>query len=633
MFIVQVCDFPLNGQAFYRYHEPGRALSRCGAVVVDCDPLHRLLPLLADAADVLVLHVYDWEWIPVLRRRRALGRATVVEASDDYFDVQPWNPGSVAWADGLEREKLQQLLAEADAVQTTTEELARRWAPWARRVAVLANHLPEIPPLAEPPRRPLTVGWGGSGTHLADWYAVCPVLQAWLDDRPDVHFGVMTDEAARPFLRLPPERYHFRRPGSLAEYLAFLRTLDVGLAPLLPSDFSRGRSDLKYLEYAAHGVAGIYANRGPFRDRVRHGETGLLYETGEELRRHLDALATDTALRRRLRQAAHADFMANRRLVDHVGERLRLYRELGPAVCGQRELPAEVVAAATRDGNYLQLRPGAPERVLAAAIERPADAEALPALVRLMEQHPLYEAALQQLGHLLNEAGRTDAALEYLNRALGLNPHSPRALCEAARSLAAAGDPSMARQHLEHALELSPSYPLAWLRLLRLLRDHPDGDATGWAERALRRHPQSYAVALAALPLLPERDRAARLAQLIEACAPAPDSEERGPAVAAFARAVGETVGPRPDTAEALELLRRAARALPESASVAAWLGQALDLAGETEEAQQHYARALTLRRHADVYRREVGAEDASLRQCLIAAYARKWSATPNRDS
>jgi hypothetical protein len=34
-------------------------------VVVDCDPLHRLLPLLAEAADVLVLQVHDWDWIPL----------------------------------------------------------------------------------------------------------------------------------------------------------------------------------------------------------------------------------------------------------------------------------------------------------------------------------------------------------------------------------------------------------------------------------------------------------------------------------------------------------------------------------------------------------------------------------------
>src|SRR5262249_58233502 len=105
---------------------------------------------------------------------------------------------------------------------------------------------------------------------------------------PAVHLAVMTDEVARSFVRLPPGRYHFRRPGSLAEYLSFLRGLDVGLAPLLPSDFNRARSDLKYLEYAAHGVAGVYADLEPFRGSVRDGETGLLFRTGPEMLRHLD---------------------------------------------------------------------------------------------------------------------------------------------------------------------------------------------------------------------------------------------------------------------------------------------------------------------------------------------------------
>ena len=96
--VVQVCDFPANGQGYYRYHEPGRALSRLGATVVDCDPLHRALPRLAESADVLLLQVYDWDWLPLIRRRRDQGKATVVEASDYYFDVQPFNPGSLAWA-------------------------------------------------------------------------------------------------------------------------------------------------------------------------------------------------------------------------------------------------------------------------------------------------------------------------------------------------------------------------------------------------------------------------------------------------------------------------------------------------------------------------------------------------------
>src|SRR5205085_12705424 len=237
----------------------------------------------------------------------------------------------------------------------STEALAGRWRTWARRVAVFPNQLSAVPPLAEPPPRPLTVGWAGSVGHLADWYHVAPLLQKWLEDRPDVHLAVMTGEAARPFLRLPPERYHFRAGGSLADYLHFLGRLDVGLAPLLPSDYNRGRSDVKFLEYAACGVAGVYAGLGPYRGSVTDGETGLLYRTGAELLACLDRLA-ETDLRQRIRTQAHAHVAARRLIDQHVGERLALYRGLLAGPPRGFEFPPEVLAAAVADGRHLQPR-------------------------------------------------------------------------------------------------------------------------------------------------------------------------------------------------------------------------------------------------------------------------------------
>src|SRR5581483_3363601 len=92
-FILQVCEFLDTGDGHYRFHEPSRQLSRLpGVVVADCDLGHRCLPPLLAAADVVVLQGFDWDLFPVLERRRATGRATVLEANDYYEDIQPWNP-------------------------------------------------------------------------------------------------------------------------------------------------------------------------------------------------------------------------------------------------------------------------------------------------------------------------------------------------------------------------------------------------------------------------------------------------------------------------------------------------------------------------------------------------------------
>ena len=109
------------------------------------------------------------------------------------------------------------------------------------------------------PDRPLTVGWAGTGTHLPDWYQLAPVLEAWVRGHPGARLAVMTDELARAWVRLPPDRYAFHPPGPLAYYVRFLRGLDVGVVPLLPAPFNLGRTDLKFAEFAVLGVVGVFA--------------------------------------------------------------------------------------------------------------------------------------------------------------------------------------------------------------------------------------------------------------------------------------------------------------------------------------------------------------------------------------
>src|SRR5262249_12499528 len=140
--LVQVCEFLDSGDGVYRFHGPSRALSRLpGVVIADVEMNHQLLPQLLDLADVVVFQGFDWDLFPLLERRRAEGQATVLEANDYYDDIQPWNPRAAMWQDRGTRDLFRHCLGAVDAVQTSTEELAHRWRPWARRVAVFPNQL------------------------------------------------------------------------------------------------------------------------------------------------------------------------------------------------------------------------------------------------------------------------------------------------------------------------------------------------------------------------------------------------------------------------------------------------------------------------------------------------------------
>ncbi|MBS0263211.1 MAG: glycosyltransferase [Planctomycetes bacterium] len=435
MLIVQICEILDTGDGVHRLHGPGRALSRCpGVTVVDCPLRHHLRRGLVERADVLILAAWDWDDLPLLELRRKAGRVTVVEANDHYFALPAGHYLSQTWNDREQQQWFIQTLRQADGVQTSVPALARLWQNHTTRpMAIFRNRLDDVSDLPARPDRPLTIGWGGSAGHLADWHSLSALLQRWLDRHPEIHLAVMTHESARAYFSLPPARYHFETFGPFADYLRFLDRLDIGFAPLLPTAFNRCRSDVKFLEYASRGVVGIFPELEPYRDSVIQGQTGLLYRDDEELFRQLDRLAADEDLRRQLRCQAHA-FVQSQRLSDHIGERLQFYRQLlaqvrpahtrGPAPVVPADLGSEVLSWADRDGQYLQLVPGAPEFILQWANRGSATREKLGKVCDVAEAYPDYGFALKTAGYMAMDLGELHLAAKYFRRAVRLDRHS-----------------------------------------------------------------------------------------------------------------------------------------------------------------------------------------------------------------
>lgn len=627
LLIVQTCEFLDSGDGFYRFHEPSRYLSRLpGVAVIDCDLQHHLLPPLLEAADVLILQDFSWDLFPLIERRRAAGKLTVQEANDDYFDLQPWNVRAAMWQNRSTQGELRQALAAVDAVQTSTPVLAKRFGTWARRVAVFPNQLTHVPPLNPPPERPLTIGWAGSIGHYADWYRVAPLLQTWLEAHPTVHLAVMGGDAVKTFTTLPVERFHYTPGGSLSDYLRFLTTLDIGLAPLLPSDFNRGRSDVKFLEYASAGVAGIYPDLEPYRNSVANGETGLVYRNEHELIAHLDRLASDAAFRHRIRSQAHASVSRERMLADHIASRLAFYRELLPTSRGGT-IPEAVLAAAKRDGRYLQLRSGEPENALELATQKPAGVEQVKELRGLVGKFPAFIPALQQLGKSLNELRDFAAASEVFPRVLALDATNATALSELGRARAGVGDTVGARRLLEHAVAVNPYHQVAWQYLLRLLGQKPDAGTAAWAEKAHRQHPDNIMLALQGVKLYPAAERVAVLHRLLEQFAPTFTADERIAAAIVFGRDFVDFTGGQLTTPGVLAFLRRACEVFPSSARFASLLGQSLYGMGHLTEALTQFTRALSQRRDSLVYKQEFPSGDGPVLKGQMAEHIRKWQA------
>ena len=117
-----------------------------------------------------------------------------------------------------------------------------------------------------------------------------------------------------------------------AAYVAFItsRRWDVGLAPLGSSLFENCKTNLKFREYGALGIAGIYSDVPLFRDCVEPGVTGLL--CGDDPAQWVGAigrLLDDPAARKSIALRAHDVVASHYSNAAVAGPVAALMREIG----------------------------------------------------------------------------------------------------------------------------------------------------------------------------------------------------------------------------------------------------------------------------------------------------------------
>lgn len=331
-----------SGDYQHRVALPAQALARHWSVddLLTSHPRHVQRAL---AADLLVICMVAEPAIGrLIQARRATGRPTVYEISDDFEHFPSSLPGHAFYSLPQTRSLIQEFAREATLLQFSSHGLQQTYGHLNDRQAVFVNHLGELPALS--PRglgeggRPV-LGWAGSAGHADDALRLAGRLMAWARRRQAAGQGL-------PLLRLMAApvvarlfdgcglRTELHPTGDFARYLAFLSDLDVGFACIGEDRFSVGRSDGKFIEMASRGVVCMASDQGEYRHSVRDGHNGFLYADQSGFDRALDTLVDDEDARLRLRSAAY-DYVARERLhARAVQERLEVYAALvgDPAV-------------------------------------------------------------------------------------------------------------------------------------------------------------------------------------------------------------------------------------------------------------------------------------------------------------
>jgi Glycosyl transferase family 2/Glycosyl transferases group 1 len=239
------------------------------------------------------------------------GRAVVYELDDDLFSPQPWL-GFYRRLQG-DRDLIERFARRADLVTVTTPALARSLGRYNSAVRVIRNAVdPERYKDVEPETgpRPLSFLYYGVAPRRHDYEICRDAVDAAARTHGGTRIWLGSDE---PEIRALVDRaYPYENdPAGFAARLAAARPA-IGLAPVGQDDFSRGHSELHWLEYSMAGAATVASRTmggGPY-DVIRDGVDGLLARNKAEWREKLDRLAGSADMRQELAGRARERVLA-----------------------------------------------------------------------------------------------------------------------------------------------------------------------------------------------------------------------------------------------------------------------------------------------------------------------------------
>lgn len=508
-----------TGDFVYRVRQPGRAMAATGrARVVTISAISAMRDELVERADVVIIDmVGDSDLVRTIANRAG---PTIYEMSDNIFDIQAWNAVHGFFSDQHNQSSILQLITLSDRVQTTSEHLSVLFRRWHPDVRTFPNQLRSVGPLPEKSGT-FTIGWGGSFGHLGDIEAVAPAITDWLLTHPEVRLHMMCDPRIFAcFDGVPARQKRLFPTGSLEDYESFLDTVDVGFVPIEERGFNLCRSDVKFLEYCAHGVVPVAARIGPYVETVQNDVTGILYDDTQGLIDAMEGLRCDPDRIERIRGAAYAYVEGERQEKHHVERRLDYFEtaleERGAEGVGEGlgDLAASPRVRETAPGYY--------EVPFDEAEQAIYDALALASQDRGSEAQDLLESAVKAEPERLRPhvfaangalaMGDVEGGLSHLERALTIEPHAFEAQLlqvfalhqggrhDEARDVARRGweqDPLNARLGMLHAQQIAESGATgAQIAILETVIESCPGYFVAWCALGLAsfRH-QRFAVA------------------------------------------------------------------------------------------------------------------------------------------
>lgn len=294
---VQVC--PLFGPGYFRLLTWRAKWARAFGKVVYAVArfLSRLRDLLSlGPADLVVIEGQLFPYCPPIVERLLARRYRFLLELDDAIYLTPRHERKIP--------ELLRLSSGAIVGNATLAEYARAYTSkvYVVPTVVDTDRFRPADGGSEPEGMPRgggpVIAWIGLAFNFPHVEMLLPVFLKLQQEHGILVRVISSDPPALPGVRMD------FRPWSFETEVADLQSCDIGIMPLMDTEWARGKCGLKLLQYMAVGKPAVASPVGVNRDIIRDGENGLFAATQEDWYRQLSRLCRDAELRTRLGESA-----------------------------------------------------------------------------------------------------------------------------------------------------------------------------------------------------------------------------------------------------------------------------------------------------------------------------------------
>lgn len=204
-------------------------------------------------------------------------------------------------------------LLDADLLITSTPKLQEVLAPFNPNTTVFPNYLDDLvwklKPVTPKEKDTLRICFIGDENDQADLNSIAPVIKQLLTKyTSDLQFEIIGTSTPKCLEGIPGISWKALPTTEHKEYADFCQKLDadIFIAPVINNLFNACKSPLKYFEYSAMGVPGVYGSMDSYKTTITHGVDGFLAKSHADWFSCLEELILKPQLRHNMAMAAQS---------------------------------------------------------------------------------------------------------------------------------------------------------------------------------------------------------------------------------------------------------------------------------------------------------------------------------------